>query len=323
MVQEQKTKSKNESCDHDELTAGERVLRRLSNEHVYLSTLLDALTVQTKALGPGGKPDYYTIRDIVDYLVNFPDQHHHPMEDAVYEKLRKNHHGSTSMVVELLAEHNDMAIATRSLKELLDGACAGQPKIKRPLLQARLEEYLQLYSAHINTEESKTFPMAAKHLKESDWLEIENSMQTPEDPIFGERVARRYHKVVSALESVNDELAEDIAIVEWLGTQAILDSGGVLIDGAVQSIDVLKHHAGKSWQEALELIKSTQQPEAVNTISDLPGLIIRNNIKRCREYLRHSSKIHKNVNESLRESWSWERGALGKLMSRDRNKRIH
>ena len=315
MVLLKDTPKKTESRDRSESTAGEKVLRRLNNEHKYFSALLDALSMQIKELRPGGKPDYYTMRDMVDYLINFPDQYHHPMEDAVYEKLRENHHGSTSMVIELLAEHNDMAAVTRSLKEKLDAMCSGSPSITRPILQAQLEEYLLLYRRHIDMEESKTFPLDKKYLKESDWQEIESSMRSPEDPVFGAGVTRRYRKVVRALESASGELAEDIAIVEWLGTQALLDSGSVLIDGASQVVDVMKHHTQRSWQEAFDLIKSAQQPAATHSNSDLPSLIISNNLRRARKCLRQSNKIRLDVKESLRESLSWERGAFGTLMN--------
>lgn len=296
-------------------TACDRVLQRLSNEHKYIFALLDVLTVQTKSLGPGGEPDYYTIRDIVDYLINFPDEHHHPMEDLVYEKLRKNHHESTGMVIELLAEHNDMAATTRSLKEKLDAMCSGSADVKRPILRAHLEEYLKLYRQHINMEESKTFPLARKHLSESDWKNVEDSMQAPEDPVFGERVARRYRKVVSALESANVDLAEDLAIMEWFGTQALLDSGGVLMEGASQVIDVMKHHTQRGWSEAIDMMKAVQQPDARHSKLELPGMILRNNLKRFRKTVQHSGKIRRDVRESLRESWPLDRNTFSAFLN--------
>lgn len=304
-------------------TARARVLNRLSNEHRYLTALLGVLDTQTKALAPGGTPDYHTLRDIVDYLSNFPDQHHHPLEDAVYEKLRENYHASTSMVAELLAEHDDMAAVTQSLKQKLDAMCAGSQNVKRPVLQANLEEYLQLYHRHISMEEGETFPLAKEHLSESDWQEIERTMRAPEDPVFGAGVTRRYRKVVDALDAAGEELAEDIAIIEWLGMQTILDSGAVLVDGASQVFDVVKHHTRRSWQEAFELIKTAQQADAKHSNLDLPRLIIGNNLKRCGKCLRHSRKIQQSVTDSIRETWSWQRNALGSLLRPDKSEDTH
>lgn len=316
MATQNKTLKKNQTTNKGTKTPQQKVMLTLHNEHKYLSTLLDALDQQVSQLRPGGNPDYYTLRDMVDYLVNFPDAHHHPLEDAIYSKLKKRHKTSISTVEELLAEHKDMAKLTRSLKDKLHAQCEGKPTVKRPILHSDLEEYLQLYRQHINMEEGTSFPAAIKHLKEADWLEIAESMETPEDPIFGDRVARRYHKVVAALDAAQDELSGDVAMLDLLGTQALIESGSILLDGISQLSDITKHHFSLSWQEGQDLITEARDPDSGIASTDLPRLIFESTLQQCKDSLEHGKKIRQGVKSSLSETWSWQRDTFKKVFSR-------
>ena len=59
----------------------------LSDEHRYLSLLLDTLEEQLQLTDLTAPGDFFLIQDIVHYMYEYTDVVHHPTEDLMFEKL--------------------------------------------------------------------------------------------------------------------------------------------------------------------------------------------------------------------------------------------
>ena len=59
----------------------------LSDEHRYLSLLLETLEEQLNATELTAAADFFLIQDIVHYMHEYTDAVHHPTEDLMFDKL--------------------------------------------------------------------------------------------------------------------------------------------------------------------------------------------------------------------------------------------
>ncbi len=59
------------------------LIEALRQEHSDIARLLDAIDLQVN----GGSPDFGLLHEILEYLLTYPDQYHHPKEDLIYRAL--------------------------------------------------------------------------------------------------------------------------------------------------------------------------------------------------------------------------------------------
>ncbi len=167
------------------------VIRALRRDHANLARLLDELERQIGIFEDGGEPDYDVIGCVVEYCLDFPDQCHHPKEDLIYRKLGGLAGNLAGPVGDLQAEHGALADRTRRVAELIEQVL-NEAEIPRSHLATAVREFLASYRRHMETEETAFFPAALSHLGEAHWDEVEAEIAARVDPLFGERVERRF-----------------------------------------------------------------------------------------------------------------------------------
>ena len=155
------------------------VLETLREDHVNLSALLRLFEKQLEPFEAGEHPDYELLSDVADYCLNYPDLRHHPMEDAVLEKLRDVDPDAAARVGDLEAHHQALRELTRRLL-------------------AAIHQILN------DAEDSDFFPAAEAALSEVDWAEVANNVAELEDPLFGDKVAEEYQMLHRAILSWGD-----------------------------------------------------------------------------------------------------------------------
>jgi hemerythrin-like domain-containing protein len=162
-------------------------------EHLNFARLLRLFEEQIVRFAAGGAPDYDLMRDIVYYLNNFPDVHHHRYESEVFERVGKLDGTLRPMVARLLQEHRVIAACGVRLLELVESVVNGAV-VTRSDVEAAAATYLVYYRAHLDAEESKMLPRVAALLKESDWLEVAEAVarKSRNDPLFGPAAEERF-----------------------------------------------------------------------------------------------------------------------------------
>ncbi|HCS26007.1 MAG TPA: hypothetical protein DIW43_01050 [Spongiibacteraceae bacterium] len=209
-----------------------KVMQRLHDEHAYIGSLRKAMAAEVAKLRRRGDPDLVILRDMMRYLMEYPDVHHHPLEDKIFAKLVKHSGGVRAVVLELLAEHKDLAKESQYLYHKLDALVLGDDKLQKNLLRARLTEFMELYDAHVRCEETVVFPAAEKFLSSGDWREIADRLPSIDDSVFGMSGSEQYARLRRRVAERVDAAMMDVAISETLGVYALLGAIGAFYEGA-------------------------------------------------------------------------------------------
>lgn len=168
-----------------------KAIQRLMQEHQDLFRLLDVLDRQLGAIAREQTPDYYLMRNILYYLMEYPNHYHHPYEDLVYDRLAKRVPSMRDLVEHFIEEHDRLAaLGWRSLT-LVDNVLSGDI-VTRAEVHACGSIYVSDYRAHIQHENEEIFTAADTHLTPADWLQIDTMFHRRPDPLFGPEVVAEY-----------------------------------------------------------------------------------------------------------------------------------
>ena len=167
------------------------IVDRLCREHRNIGALLDMLERMLDALESASDAagDVGLMRDIMTYMIRFPDHTHHPMEDLMFERMRaRGITPSTEQTIgNLLREHASLARKGEALHLALLRFEHGA-RAERPALVAMGRDYVAFLRFHAGLEERTVFIEAESLLGDADWTEIERAFEERTDPVFGPHV---------------------------------------------------------------------------------------------------------------------------------------
>ncbi len=161
------------------------------DEHARFSRLLDFLDAQMLAFHEGGHPNYELMRDIIHYLKHYADCYHHPREDVAFALLLDREPDLAPVIKRLMHEHRVINIAGDTLYNYLDDILE-DTVISREKVETAAATYLVYYRAHIESEDSRVLPAAARLMTPGDWAKVAATVPPHADPLFGSDVGARY-----------------------------------------------------------------------------------------------------------------------------------
>ena len=170
------------------------VLARLHTDHLNIAKLMSLLARQTDAIERGEGADYRLLTNIFAYIKHYPDMHHHPLEDLVFNLLRHRDADCIDDVDELQRQHEQMTAAAIDLADALM-AFSGSTVMPRDKLVGQLRDYIDFTRQHMNIEEGRVFPLARARLSDVDWEEIRQRAAIADDPLFGQTVNEQYRSL--------------------------------------------------------------------------------------------------------------------------------
>jgi len=173
------------------------MLDRLKLEHGQLLRKLNLLELHYLDMCRGKTPNYSLMQSIIDYIQEYPEQVHHPLEDMIYSILLERV-DDAEFVQDLVSEHTQLEVVTRELKESLEyfpGSAASKEKLKR-----QLSQFLVGQRQHIYTEESEVFPLVQSALTKEDWTRLQYMMPILDEPICGRRRWSDYERLSREIE---------------------------------------------------------------------------------------------------------------------------
>lgn len=182
------------------------IVDRLCREHRNIGALLDMLERMLDGLesardAPG---DVGLMRDIMTYMIRFPDHTHHPMEDLMFKRMRVRGIAPRTerTIGKLLREHASLARKGAALHLALlrfeDGA-----QSERPALVAMGRDYVEFLRFHAGLEERTVFVEAESLLGDADWTEIEQAFEERTDPVFGPRVDSEFRALYQHIKNTD------------------------------------------------------------------------------------------------------------------------
>ena len=160
-------------------------------EHRNFVKLLDLFEAELDRFSRGKAPDYELMLDIMFYMTRYPDALHHPKEDLAFARIAARQPAVRSLVDALTSEHaglkRDGDALVIALDDIVNGAITSRDHVDAPG-----RAYVATFRAHIDAEEAKILPLAAKLLDRDDWAAIDEALQKLDDPLFGPPRDGRY-----------------------------------------------------------------------------------------------------------------------------------
>ena len=168
------------------------LLQRLHTDHRHLGRVLTVLENQLRKLDDDGEgPDFDLLANIVDYICEYPDAIHHPLEDQLFDHLVNK--GLTpperKLVSVNIGQHVEIIAATKKLAQdiatVLNGAVISAIRLKE-----HVDDYIDTQRSHMRVEEQQLFPLAEHMFSDEDWAELEHLCEATRDPLFEQTIAR-------------------------------------------------------------------------------------------------------------------------------------
>jgi len=175
----------------------------IRSEHIALSAMLSSLLMLlAQQRRNGSMPDLATLRAMLFYIDEFPEQRHHRRESEVlFPKLRARTPLARELLDRLDEDHARGESFVRELEHLLLGfEMMGEPR--REAFEQAVQRYVSFYLSHMAQEEQQVLPLAERVLDERDWLEIDEAFSRNRDPLTGHTPDAEYSALFSRIVSM-------------------------------------------------------------------------------------------------------------------------
>ncbi len=268
------------------------VMNTLRDEHAYIGSLRKAMQREVNKLNRKGLPDYLILRDMMRYLMEYPDILHHPLEDRLFARLLNHKSSVRSDVLELLDEHKDLAKESQYLFYLLDDIISHRKKPKKSLLRLQLTDFIEQYNQHVALEEKVVFPEAEKTLLPDDWQVLASSLEIYEDPLFESKGNEDEGNFESLRLRINENVTDAtsrVAMAEMLGFYSILESYDAVAEGAGDLANLAKVQLKNTVRDNWKVLTGAKDSDS----------LLKTNLKLIDYGLRESSRI---INHTVRAS---------------------
>jgi len=174
------------------------LLNRLGEDHRRLARLMSLLESLLDQFHAGEEPDYELMAELLEYMIDYSDQVHHPSEDLIFERLLEESDQGHEVLRRLMLQHESMTHLNRRFRESLEGI-VHEEVLPREEVEQQGREVLAALREHMILEDTQAFPIAAKTLSAEDWADIEARAPNVEDPVFGRADPERFRALYAHL----------------------------------------------------------------------------------------------------------------------------
>lgn len=171
------------------------VLSQLREEHRNIARVLNALEHQLAIFDRGEQPDYDVLAAAADYFTGFPERCHHPKEDVIFRKLKKEDPAAAESIGDLELEHEKIAGLAGHFREAVQNVLE-EVEVPREAFDAVLRHFVRDQRRHMQMEEERFFPLSLRVLGPRDWAEIDAQVTKEDDPLFGSEASRSFEALL-------------------------------------------------------------------------------------------------------------------------------
>lgn len=165
------------------------LLTRLERDHAGLTQVLDLLEALLNRFNRGEEPDYELMCELLEYLIDYADQIHHPAEEMIFERVRRVGGRDYPVLDRLRLQHQGLDQLNRRFRESLEGIIHEEVQ-RRDEVEQQGRELLGAHRGHMRQEDQEAFPLARAVLGAADWTELDQQVPRAEDPEFVRDPAR-------------------------------------------------------------------------------------------------------------------------------------
>lgn len=174
------------------------VIDELQRDHVNLGRLLEILDRKIIKLKSGHHPNFNLMADVVDYIANYAEEHHHPREDKIYAHFKGRDEQLDQALLECEAQHVELRGNAEKLLSVIDDIL-NDAVIPMDEFIAHLELFVENEKSHMRMEEIAVFPLIRDVATGPDWEHASALAPAVNDPLFGERLADEYRDLYQQL----------------------------------------------------------------------------------------------------------------------------
>jgi hemerythrin-like domain-containing protein len=178
-------------------------IRIIRDEHVALAAMLRSiLLLIEKHRREATPPDFATLRAMLFYVDEFPEQRHHRKESALlFPKLRARTPLSRDLLDKLEEDHARGEYKIRELEHALLGfEMLGE--VRRDAFERAARQYVDFYLNHMALEEREILPLAERVLTRRDWAELDEAFAANRDPLAGHDPDSEYRALFTRIVNV-------------------------------------------------------------------------------------------------------------------------
>ena len=172
---------------------GINMLNRIHKDHKNIMQLLQIIDSNIVSLTLDKEVDYQLLKSITDYLKNYSDKYHHPMENLIYAYYLKYRVVTDQVANRLEDDHKQLKVLTAELDDMINMILLDAIIPKEAFIE-KMEAFVSKQKQHLNYEETQILPAIQRSLTEDDWAHLTLQWQHKEyvDPLFGEDISDQF-----------------------------------------------------------------------------------------------------------------------------------
>ena len=179
------------------------MIEKIHQDHRNIMQLIQVLSNKVNLLKEDKKIDYQLIKAIINYLKNYSDKYHHPMEDLIYAYYLKYRVVPDEVANRLSDEHKQLKVITRELADMVDMILL-DAIVPKDLFIEKLELFVTRQKQHLNYEEKEILPAIKSTLSPDDWMNLSQQWKHHEyiDPLFGDRISEEFKVLADRINQI-------------------------------------------------------------------------------------------------------------------------
>lgn len=174
------------------------LLAGLLHDHATFAKVLDLMERESSLAATHGTADLELLLIAADYLSGYPVQYHHPLEDAVCERLKKSRPAVAPIVDGIIGEHKEVAARLTRFKTVVNNVIGGKAVSRDDFVQAA-SEFVRAERGHMKRENEDLLPAAQAVLKEEDWARLRARFAGKVDPLSAPAANAQLERLRQAL----------------------------------------------------------------------------------------------------------------------------
>ncbi len=196
------------------------ILESLRQDHVNMAVISSLAFHELAKIEAGQTAELDLLEDIMCYVTGFPDTHHHPTEDILFERLKLRVPEATDDVDTILFEHQRMIASGTRFLDLIRAAKKDVVIVRNDIVLTGRASFT-LLERHISIEERQLFPLAQHKLTVEDWVQLGERIEQRPDSLFDVPLDNYYRRLRNRIEAYRFEHYDELCRASRLSSSIL------------------------------------------------------------------------------------------------------
>jgi len=174
------------------------------HEHTYIKRVLKVTRAVCLRILNGEEVDYKIFYQVIDFVRNYADKHHHSKEeDILFKRMAEDlvEKIGTGPIQGMLVEHDQGRLFILNLENAVNEVLKGNMDARLDVISNAIA-YTDLLNRHIDKEDNVIYVFGQKQLSEEALEDIEIKCNEVEETATSNKLQLKYTTMVDELESL-------------------------------------------------------------------------------------------------------------------------